>query len=58
MACKNKKLEEEVREQIKSADLSGVAIDRADDNDVDSKLVKERTSVLDNNPRDTDDIDM
>lgn len=58
MACKNKKLEEEMREQIKSADLPGVAIDRADDNDVDGKLVKERTSVLDNNPRDTDDVDM
>ncbi len=30
----------------------GVAIDNADDNDVDRKLVKERTKTLNNNPRD------
>lgn len=58
MKCNNKKLAEELREQIDPADMPGVAIDRADDNDVDSKLVKERTSVLNDNPRDTDDVDM
>lgn len=35
----------------KSADYPGVAINIADDEKVDSKLVKERTEELNNNPR-------
>lgn len=32
----------------------GVAIDRADDDKVDPALIKERTHILGNNPRDND----
>lgn len=35
-------------------DLPGAAIDAADNEITDKKLVKERTKTLDENPRDTD----
>ncbi|MBD5255377.1 MAG: hypothetical protein HDS53_04815 [Barnesiella sp.] len=48
----------EMGEGINPADLPGVSIDKADDETVDKSLVKERTETLNNNPRDTDNIDM
>ena len=36
-------------------DLPGAAINTADDDAVNPELVKERTSTLNNNPRNTDD---
>ena len=41
--------------EIKPTDeLPGVAINKADDNAVNKELVKERTSTLNNNPRNND----
>lgn len=53
--CHNKKRIDETKD---SADFPGVTIDMADDEKVDKELVKERTTTLDNNPRDTDDKNM
>lgn len=36
-------------------DLPGASIDIADDENVDAKVVTERTKTLNNNPRNTDD---
>lgn len=42
-------------EQVKAVeDYPGVAINKSDDNKVDSQLVKERTNTLNNNPRNSD----
>ncbi|MDE6311067.1 MAG: hypothetical protein K2L96_04535 [Muribaculaceae bacterium] len=51
MPCKKKTTAaEKLTEDVKK--YPGVAIDSADENDVDRELVKERTKTLNNNPRD------
>lgn len=47
-SCPAGKKEEDVEQ------FPGVAIDCADDEKVDPRLIKERTKTLNNNPRDTD----
>lgn len=52
MSTNNEKHDTEIRKAVD--DLPGVAVDVADDETVDSALVKERTRDINNNPRDTD----
>ncbi len=52
MRTNDEKLDNEIRKAVD--DLPGVAVDVADDETVDTDLVKERTKTLNNNPRDTD----
>lgn len=56
--CKKTTVKNNPVENIDPATLPGVAVDKADDEMVDKALVKERTSTLNNNPRDTDDKNM
>lgn len=51
--CRNNKVD-----VTPSGEYAGVAIDQADGDKVDKKLVKEDTQSLNNNPRNDDDFDM
>lgn len=56
--CKNRKVNEVADLGIDPATLPGVTVDKADDEKVDKSLVRERTKTLNDNPRDTDNVNM